>query len=186
MTFAKNALAALLALAALAPLPAWARSAWTIDPARTHIRFTIDATGWPRTLGEFHKFDGRISVDFDHPEQSRVDFTVRSGSVDVGSSAFSAYVAGVAFLNAEKFADIAFKSTSVAKLNDHQVRVSGELTLLGVTQALDVDVEVKQGAGKLEFTAHTHIDRLGFGMNSGYPVISRQVDLDITSAAGVS
>ena len=67
----------------------------------------------------------------------------------------------------------------------HGIKV-GKVTLDLDTMQKRKDDVVKQGAAKLEFTAHVHIDRLNFGMNSGYPLISRQVDLDITSAAGVS
>ena len=72
------------------------------------------------------------------------------------------------------------------KLSDRSVRVSGELTLLGVTRPLTVDVAVERPAGAaqiLAFSARTHIDRLAFGMNSGFPLVSRDVDLTITSAA---
>src|ERR1700683_2349306 len=65
------ALALLMAIATLAPGHASPRSNWAIDPSRTHISFSIDAIGYPRTQGEFRRFDGRLSVDFDHPAQSR-------------------------------------------------------------------------------------------------------------------
>src|SRR5579863_9900807 len=96
--------ASLLAAAlALVPLAAPAKSNWKIDPARTHIKFAIDATGWPRTTGEFRKFDGRIAVDFEQPERSSVSFTVTATSVDVGSASFDDFVRGPAMLNVDKF-----------------------------------------------------------------------------------
>src|SRR5215472_16377374 len=91
--FARNFSAA-LALGALTQAPSQAVSAtsWKIDPARTRIAFAIDAVGYPRTAGEFRRFDGRISVDFDHPGRSRVAFHVQSQSVEVGSSSFDDYL----------------------------------------------------------------------------------------------
>jgi polyisoprenoid-binding protein YceI len=163
------------------------RSNWAIDPARTNISFSIDAVGYPRTQGEFHKFDGRISVDFDHPAESRVSFRVESQSVDVGSASFSDYLRGDAFLNAAHFKEILFTSTAVEKINEHQIRVTGDLTMLGVTQPLTVDVDVSRQTGhtreRLGFTARAKINRLEFGMNSGFPVISRDVDLVVASEA---
>jgi len=178
--------AAFVAALAILSDTAHARMSWAIDPARTHIRFAVDATGWPRTVGEFRRFEGRISVDFERPEASRVSFKVEAASVDVGSSSFSDYLKSIAFLNADKYPTIDFVSTSVEKLSDHTVRVSGDLTLLGVTKPLVVDVDVlRDGAApsRLDFSAHTHVDRLEFGMNSGFPIISREVDLDIASGA---
>jgi polyisoprenoid-binding protein YceI len=186
----RAAVAAALLLAALANAPqsrATPRSNWAIDPARTRISFSIDAIGYPRTQGEFHHFDGRISVDFDHPAQSRVSFRVDARSVDVGSASFGDYLRSPAFLDATRFGQIVFSSTAVEKVEDHLVRVTGDLTMLGVTRPLTVDVEVRRPPEakrlRLEFTARAKIDRLEFGMNSGFPIISRDVDLTVASEA---
>ncbi len=181
------AASALWALAvSQAPASAFAAD-WRIDPARTTIGFAIDAVGFPRTEGYFRRFEGRISVDFDHPDRSSVVFHVQSQSVDVGSASFGDYLRSAAFLNSADHPSIDFVSTSVERINDHAVRVSGELTLLGVTKPLSVEVAVERvGAGgrqRLAFRAETKIDRLAFGMNSGFPLVSRDVDLKISSAA---
>jgi polyisoprenoid-binding protein YceI len=180
------AVALLLALADVAPGHATPRSNWAIDPARTHISFSIDAIGYPRTQGEFRRFDGRLSVDFDHPAQSRVSFRVQSQSIDVGSASFSDYLRSDAFL-ASRFSEIVFSSTAVEKIDEHDIRITGDLTMLGVTRPLTVDVEVRrrtaQSRARLEFTARAKINRLEFDMNSGFPVISRDVDLVVASEA---
>jgi polyisoprenoid-binding protein YceI len=136
---------------------------------------------------EFRQFAGRISVDFEHPERSSVSFQVQSQSMDVGSASFDDYLRSDAFLNSTRFPSIDFVSSSVAKVDDHTVRVNGELTLLGVTHPLSVDVAVqREGAGatgRLAFLAKTNIDRLEFGMNSGFPLVSRDVQLVISSPA---
>jgi polyisoprenoid-binding protein YceI len=176
-----------IGLAAETRAPAAASANYRIDPARTHIAFAIDAVGYPRTRGEFRQFAGRISVDFDHPDRSNVTFHVQSQSVDVGSPSFDDYLRSTAFLDAAHFPSIDFASNSVEKVNDHTVRVTGDLTLLGVTRPLSVDVAVQhEGSGggeRLEFLAKTSIDRLAFGMNSGFPLISREVQLVISSEA---
>ena len=105
--------------------------------------------------------------------------------MDVGSASFDDYLRSDAFLNSTRFPSIDFVSSSVAKVDDHTVRVIGELTLLGVTRPLSVDVAVERegGGGRLAFLAKTNIDRLAFGMNSGFPLVSRDVELVISSAA---
>ena len=76
---------------------------------------------------------------------------------------------------------------TVERIDDHAVRVSGDLTLLGVTKPLAVDVAVRRetegGRSRLAFSARTHIDRLEFGMNSGFPLVSRDIELVISSEA---
>jgi polyisoprenoid-binding protein YceI len=165
--------------------PALAAANWRIDPTRTHIAFAIDAVGYPRTHGEFRQFAGRITVDLDHPDRSSVAFHVQSQSVDVGSPSFDDYMRSVAFLDSAHYPSIDFVSKSVEKVDDHTVRVTGDLTLLGVTRPLSVDVEVRRQAdgGRLDFLAKTSIDRLAFGMNSGFPLVSREVELVISSEA---
>ncbi len=133
------------------------------------------------------RFEGRISVDFEHPGKSSVAFHVQSQSVDVGSSSFDDYLRSVAFLDAARFPSIDFVSNSVEKIDDHTVRVSGDLTLLGVTKPLSVNVAVRResrgGSARLAFQAKTNIDRLDFGMTSGFPLVSRDVELVISSEA---
>ena len=174
-----------LAVLAKAHVPALAAANWRIDPARTHIAFAIDSVGYPRTRGQFRQFQGRISIDFAHPDRSSVAFHVQSQSVDVGSQSFDDYLRSVAFLDSGRFPSIDFVSSSVVKVDDHTVRVTGDLTLLGVTRPLTVDVAVqREGSGqRLSFLAKTNIDRLEFGMNSGFPLVSRDVELVISSAA---
>jgi len=174
-----------LAVLAKAHVPALAAANWRIDPARTHIAFAIDSVGYPRTRGQFRQFQGRISIDFAHPDRSSVAFHVQSQSVDVGSQSFDDYLRSVAFLDSGRFPSIDFASSSVVKVDDHTVRVTGDLTLLGVTRPLTVDVAVqREGDGqRLSFLAKTNIDRLAFGMNSGFPLVSRDVELVISSAA---
>src|SRR5271170_5949140 len=172
---------------AQAASPALAAANWRIDPARTHIAFAIDSVGYPRTKGQFRQFQGRISVDLDHPDKSSVAFHVQSQSVDVGSSSFDDYLRSVAFLDADRFPSIDFVSHSVEKVDDHTVRVSGDLTLPGVTRPLSVEVAVERpdggGSARLVFQAKTSIDRLAFGMNSGFPLVAREVELVISSEA---
>jgi polyisoprenoid-binding protein YceI len=180
---------AILALGVLAqsPMPAVAAANWRIDPARTHISFAIDAVGYPRTHGQFRQFSGRISVDLDHPDRSSVTFHVQSQTVDVGSQSFDDYLRSGAFLDAAQFPAIDFASKLVEKVDDHTVRVIGDLTLLGVTRPLSVEVAVQReaaGSGqRFAFLAKTSIDRLAFGMNSGFPLVSREVELAISSEA---
>ena len=182
----RGAAAAIAAMVALAHQPALAGDRWRIDPMRTEIAFAIDAVGFPRTEGRFHRFDGRISVDFDRPDRSAVAFHVLAASVDVGSASFSDYVKSAAFLDADRHPSIDFVSTSVERIDDKTVRVSGDLILLGVTKPIEVHVAVNReggGSKRLAFLAKTNIDRLEFGMNSGFPLVSREVELTIASEA---
>ena len=107
-----------------------------------HRRRRLSAHAWP-----IPPVSGRISVDLDHPDRSSVTFHVQSQSVDVGSPSFDDYLRSAAFLDAAHFPSIDFVSKSVEKVDDHTVRVTGDLTLLGVTRPLSVDVAVQRETG---------------------------------------
>jgi polyisoprenoid-binding protein YceI len=179
---------ALLALALIAAtVAAQARSSWNIDPSQTHVRFWVDAIGWPRTAGEFKSFEGRIDIDFDRPSRSRVDFRVVAKSVDVNSATMDDYLRSAVFLNVARLPSMGFVSTSVEKRDEHHAQVTGDLTMLGVTRPISLDVEVaRKLAGihqRVGFTATGVINRLDFGMNSGYPLISDAIHLTVTTEA---
>ena len=180
-----RALLALVLVAAM--IQARARSSWKIDPSQTHVLFWVDAIGWPRTAGEFKSFEGRIEIDFDRPSRSRVDFRVAAKSVDVNSATMNDYLRSEVFLNVARFPSMGFVSTSVEKRDEQHARVTGDLTMLGVTRPLSLDVEVaRKLAGtnqRVGFKATGVINRLDFGMNSGYPLISDAIHLTVTTEA---
>ena len=105
--------------------------------------------------------------------------------IDAGSATLSNALKSAAFFDTARFAEIAFVSTKVEKIDAQTVRVAGELTMLGGYRPLSVDVEVhRQSApphAQFDVTAHTTIDRLEFGMSAGYPLISRDVNLVVAS-----
>jgi polyisoprenoid-binding protein YceI len=162
-----------------------ARSLWSVDPAHTRIIFVVDAVGWPQTEGRFTNFQGKIAIDFDNPHMSSVSFKVTANSVDVSSSSFNDFLRGEQFFNVAKYPYITFVSTRVEKVDAGHAHVTGTLTLLGVTRPISLDVAVDRklaGANsRVGFKATGTIDRRGFGMNSGYPVISEMVHLIITT-----
>src|SRR6202045_3400968 len=160
-----------LALALIAAtVAAQARSSWNIDPSQTHVLFWVEALGWPVTTGEFKSFDGRIDIDFDRPSRSRADIRVAAKSVDVNSAAMDDYLRSEVFFNVAIFPDMRFVSTSVEKRDEHHALVTGDLTMLGVTRPISLDVEVARKLAatnqRVGFKATAVVNRLDFGMNS--------------------
>jgi len=160
------------------------RSNWIIDPKKTRISFAVDATGWPKTVGVFQDFDGSISVDFEKPKLSRVTFKVRTGSVDVGSDLLASLIRSMAFFNTEKHPEATFISTGIEKTSAKTVRVTGNMTLLGITHQENFDVLVETGLaekGRLGYKATGSFNRAKYGMTTGIPVINDAVELEITT-----
>ena len=160
------------------------RSNWIIDPKKTRISFAVDATGWPKTTGVFQDFDGNISVDFEKPKQSRVTFKVRTASVDVGSDLLASLIRSSAFFNTDKHPEATFVSTGIEKTSAKTVRVTGNMTFLGITHPETFDVLVEAGLadkGRLGYKATGSFTRSKYGMTTGIPVINDAVELEITT-----
>lgn len=167
--------------------PAAAKTNLRIDPAHTKIEFVIDGVGWPATRGRFTMFAGKLDVDFERPEASRVEFRVAAKSVDVNSASFNDYLRTDAFFDVARFPELIFASTGFRKLDATHGEVTGDLTLRGITRAITLAVELDRTASadgkRLILTATGVIHRLAFGMNAGFPAISNDVHLTVTAQA---
>lgn len=172
---------ALLTLAA----PGARAETYRIDPAHTQIRFEVGAQGYPVTKGVFRRFTSNLVVDFDTPSRSKVSFHVAAGSLETGTPVLDAYVRGPVFLDADRFPEVMFESAAVEKLDDHRVRVSGVLTLMGVSHAETFLVDVNRATGKasLSLSAEGRIHRSDFGMVAGLPLISDDVAITVATLA---
>jgi polyisoprenoid-binding protein YceI len=180
--------AALFALFGLLAQPGHAADAFRINPQRTSITFDVPAVGWGTTRGTFRAFDGRLSIDFDRPAKSAVNFTVQSASVTTGSPGVDDYIRSEVLFDAARHPTMRFVSTGIEKISNSRVNVTGDLTLLGVTQSATFDVTVKIPAagvkgGPLGFTARGKVKRTAFGMNSGVPLVSDEVTITVSTEA---
>lgn len=174
---------AVLAILLGGTLPLIART-YRVDPAKTEIAFEIGAKGYPLTHGVFRRFTSSLAIDVERPQRSSVRFEVASDSLDTRSPALDAYVRGPVFLDAASYPTIRFVSTSVEKLGDHTVRVTGDLTLLGVTRPETFVVEVDPGAGSsFSLRAAGDVRRSAFGMKSALPLVSDDVRILVSTRA---
>jgi polyisoprenoid-binding protein YceI len=160
---------------------------WRIDEAQTSIAFVIDAVGFPTTRGHFAHYRGRLLIDFDRPARSYTTFTVDAASVDVGSPSFNDFVKSAALLNVERFPTMSFASTQVEKVDAHTARVTGNLTLLGVTKPITLTVDVATDPAARDravaFVAKGRIQRSDFGMMFGIPLIDDALEITVKTRA---
>jgi polyisoprenoid-binding protein YceI len=160
---------------------------WRIDETHTSIGFKIDAAGFPTTYGRFTHYSGRIGLDFERPTSSFTNFTVDSASVDLGSPVLNEFVKSAALLNSDRFPTLKFISTHVEKLDSRTAKVSGDLTMLGVTRRIEltVNVDVNRSAkGRaIAFVATGTITRSEFGMMFGIPLVDDALQLTVKTRA---
>jgi polyisoprenoid-binding protein YceI len=160
---------------------------WRIDEERTAIGFKIEAVGFPTTRGRFTHYSGRILLDFDHPAKSFTSFTVDSRSVELGSKTFNDFVKSAALLDVTRFPTLSFNSTQVEKLDPRTARVTGDLTMLGVTKPVVLTVNVEtEPSGKRRiaaFSAAGTLKRSDFGMIFGIPLIDDALEITVRTRA---
>lgn len=189
----KRLLATLIAGAALAAAaaPAFAAEvAYKLDPAHTETTFVVDRFGFTSVIGIFAKSEGTIWLDEAAPEKSRVEATVTVDSLLTADPTRDQHVKGERWLNAAKNPTMTFKSTKVEKTGDMTAKVTGDMTIMGVTQPATLDVKLnkigtapnnqKKQAG---FTITGTVSRKAFGSASAAGIIGDAVAIRIETLA---
>ena len=127
-----------------------------------------------------------VLISIDRQKASR-PLPSKSASVDVGSPAFNDFVKSAALLDVERFPTMNFTSTQVEKLNARTARVTGNLTMLGVTKPITLTVNVESEpldkGGSVAFVAKGTIMRSDFGMKFGVPLIDDALEITVKSRA---
>lgn len=118
--------------------------AFTLDKGHAYLGFEIYHAGYSHTVGQFRDFDGTFLIDEEKPENSEITFTVKMASLDSNHEARDAHVKSADFLDAKKFPTMTFKSTKVVMTTPTEGRVTGDLTLHGVTKPLTLAFHMVQ------------------------------------------
>lgn len=147
-----------------------AAESYKIDPVHSFLLFRIQHLGLGVAYGRFDGVAGSFTMDAEDPSRSAVEVEVKAESVDTGVSDRDNHLRGPDFFNAKQFPTIAFKSTKIERVADRRVKVTGDLSLHGVTRRVTVEVD-QIGAGKdpwgnwrSGFEATFTVKRSDFGM----------------------
>ena len=157
-----------------------------IDPAHTSIVFRVNHLGFSNVFGRFNEFAGAIDMDGDWSAGS-VAITIQAASVDTAVSDRDDHLRSPDFFNAAEFPEIKFESTGVTKSGDTNGTVTGNLTLLGVTKPVTLDVTFNKvgphpnpqmaGVEVAGFSGKTSIQRSEFGMAGMVPAIGDEIEI---------
>jgi len=185
--FMKRTLLLLVATAAslLGALSAQAQTL-KVDPIHSSIRAGVVHLGITTVWGRFDDFEG--TIDLTEGKES-VAFTVKTTSVNTAVEKRDTHLRSKDFFNVEKFATATFKSTAVKKLDAKTYEVTGDFTLLDVTQPVTTKV-VLTGTGKgMEGEARTGFEtaftvkRSAFGIKFMEGALSDDVKVEINVEA---
>lgn len=176
MTFAKVRCVSLFAVAAAllcAPLGAHAQSnRWLPYEGHMTVHFSIDHNGMSATRGTFREMTAELILDENNPEAAQLSVQIETASLDTNHAYRDNFVRGPRFLDAVKYRYITFKSTKITKTGDKTAKVTGDLTMHGVTKPVTLDVTLNKkskrpsGEDYLGFGATASLNRLDWGVTA--------------------
>jgi polyisoprenoid-binding protein YceI len=108
---------------------------WVVDPAHSRVGFAVKHLGISTVRGEFNEFEGTLEIDEDL-SKSRAYGIVKVASIDTHATDRDDHLRSPDFFDAVKFPEIAFESTTVEPLDDEEFRVTGRLSIHGVTNEI--------------------------------------------------
>ncbi len=137
------------------------------------------------TNGRFERYDGTFSIDFDHPEKSRIKVTLDTASIKAGSSLVDGFLAGASMLDSARYPTASFVSDSVTRIGEHDLEIRGNLTIKGTSHPFVVhamiagDVDKARHGDALPFQASGSFLRPAYDIGRDVNIVDDQVDIEI-------
>jgi polyisoprenoid-binding protein YceI len=142
---------------------------WEFDTAHSSIEFVVRHLMMAKVRGSFGDFRGSIEIG-DTLETSKVEVEIQVASVDTRDAQRDGHLTSADFFDAEQHPTITFRSTAVRDLGGSNYAVDGDLTLLGTTKPVILDLTYQGtardpwGNDKAVFSAEAEIDREDWGL----------------------
>ena len=177
-------------LVSLLCAPLWAAT-YQLDPGHTLTQFEIDHLWLFSQRGQFDRTRGTLEYDVERHSGS-LDVTIDAGSLDTGSDERDTALKGTGWFDVSRYPSITFRSQRFIFEQDRLTAIEGELTMLGVTQPLRLEIARIQcgaspGSGKqsCRADASSTLQRSRFGMRASLPFIGDEVRLRIRAEASL-
>ncbi len=176
---------------------------WIFEPGHTAAEFKAKhmLVTWVR--GSFKNINGTMNFDLKNPENSSVEIVIDAKTIWSGDEARDKHLRSEDFLNVEKYPEISFKGNEVEVLGEDKYKVTGDLTIRGVTKKATLNVQYlgevetpfwEDGVNKGErtrvgFLVETKINRYDFGvswnekLSSGGLIVGEDVFITIDAEA---
>lgn len=167
----KRIIASISTIIALA-LPAFAfASTWSIDPEHSNVGFKVRHLMVSNVKGIFDKHTGTVEINDKDITKSRVEVSIDTNSINTNVQKRDAHLRSADFFDVAKYPAMTFVSKKVAKAGKDRLKITGDLTLHGVTRQVVLDVEPISKESKDPWgnirrgtAATTKIDRKDFGL----------------------
>ena len=171
-------------------LPAELTGEYTLDGAHSRIGFVARHAMVTKVRGAFNEVEGHGNFDATNPGNSKVELTIQAASIDTRNADRDAHLKGNDFFDMETHPTIHFVSTSVEQVASDTFRVTGDLTIKGVTKPITFDLEYTGSAkdpfgnNRVGFEGKVTVNRKDWGVNfnvaleAGGVLVSEKVELE--------
>jgi polyisoprenoid-binding protein YceI len=172
-------------------LAATAQTIWKVDAAHSKVQFTISHMVISEVTGRFKDFDVTITNMGNDFANSKVNATIKTASISTDNEKRDGHLRSADFFDVEKFPEITFVSKSFVKSGKDVYKVSGDLTMHGVTKSVVLDTKLSGetkdpwGNSMSAFKATTSLSRKDFGivwnktLEAGGVLVGENVDITI-------
>ncbi|MBM3772780.1 MAG: YceI family protein [Acidimicrobiia bacterium] len=143
---------------------------WQIDSSHSGIQFTVRHLVIAKVRGQFSRWTGSLETPGRDCYRASLNVAIDASSIDTGVADRDAHLRSADFFDVERYPEITFTSTAVTQAAADRLRVTGALTIKGVTRDVALEVEVlgqakdPWGNERAAFSATTAIDRREFGL----------------------
>ncbi len=167
----KRIIASIATVIALALPVVASASTWSIDPDHSNVGFKVRHLMVSNVKGSFDKYSGTVDLNDKDITKSKVEVSIDTNSINTNVQKRDDHLRSADFFDVAKYPAMTFVSKKVAKAGKDKLKVTGDLTLHGVTRQVVLDVEgpskeskdpwgnIRKGA-----TATTKINRKDFGL----------------------
>ena len=186
---------ALLLLAVTFATPVWSATTelktipsgvYALDPNHASIVFRVLHLGFSRYTGRFDKFDAKLDFDSVNPENSKLDVTINPNSVNTNNAKLEEELKAEPYFNTVKFPAMTFVATKIERTGDTTGKITGDFTMLDVTQSVTLDTTFIGGGEHpmkktptLGFSATGSLKRSAFGLQKLIPMVGDDVSFEI-------
>lgn len=119
---------------------------YAIDPSHSTLGFVARHAMVTNVKGKFNDFTGSLHLDGRNPAASTATIDIKMDSIDTGSADRDGHLKSADFFKTDEFPVMTFRSTKAEALGSDDFRITGDLTILGVTKPLSIDLEFSGAA----------------------------------------
>lgn len=169
------------------------QTTWHLDTVHSNLDFSVRYMMLSNVRGAFTDFDAVLIQNGDDFSGSRVEVTVNTGSINTQNDNRDDHLRSDDFFDAENYTELTFISNEFKKVEGNNYRISGDLTIRGVTKPVEIEAELigmiddPRGMKRVAFSGETSVNRDDFGvqwnraLEAGGFVVGQTVNISINA-----